>query len=110
MISFITNLSKKLFGTKHDRDIKTILPLVEQTNKHFATYTSLSHDELRGKTIEFRGRIKAHLAGIDSDIANLREQANDPKTGIGKKEQLFEQIDKFKKDRDQHIEHKRSGS
>ncbi len=104
MISFISNLSKKLFGTKHDRDIKAILPLVEQTNKHFATYASLSHDELRGKTIEFRGRIKAHLAGIDADIARLREQANDAKTSISKKEQFFEQIDKFKKDRDQHIE------
>ena len=97
------NFLKKVFGSKHDRDVQEYLPLVEKTNQFFEQYKALSNDELRSKTIEFRKRISDHLEGIDQDIASLKEQAK-ASTNIAKKEELFDQIDAMTKDRNKHLE------
>ncbi len=61
MLKSITNLVsnglKRVFGTKHDRDIKFLLPLVEQVNESCATLESLTDDQLKTKTDEFRSRL-----------------------------------------------------
>lgn len=48
---------KKLIGTKNDREIKRILPVVERVNAFEPAIAALTDAELRGKTDEFRGRI-----------------------------------------------------
>ncbi|MFM2132757.1 MAG: hypothetical protein RL156_38 [Bacteroidota bacterium] len=48
---------KKVFGTKHDRDVKAMLPIVEQINAVYATLSGLSDDDLRAKSDALRGRI-----------------------------------------------------
>lgn len=45
---------KNLFGTKYDRDVKLYSPIVEDINRHYETYSSLSNDELRNKSLEFK--------------------------------------------------------
>ena len=40
----------KLFGSKHDKDIKKIQPTIERINEIFSSLSSLSDDELRLKT------------------------------------------------------------
>ena len=51
------NIITRIFGTKHDRDIKKISPLVTEINGHFETLAPLSDDELRAKTDEFKQRL-----------------------------------------------------
>ena len=94
---------KKLFGTKYDRDEAHYMPYVDQTNEEFAKLQSLSHDELRNKTLEFRARIKEHLAGIDEDIQSLKDQAK-TEENLYTKEDLFKQLDEIAKERDKHLE------
>lgn len=94
---------KNLFGTKYDRDVKLYSPIVEVINKHFASYENISNDELRNKSNDFRKRIADHLAGIDSDIDTLNDQAAN-ETDLNQKEELFNRIDELKKDRDKHLE------
>ena len=94
---------KKLFGTKYDRDVKLYSPIVETINGHFQSYQSLSHDELREKTIEFRARIADHLAGIDEDIKSLKEEANN-ESDLERTESLYNEIDELSKKRDEHLE------
>jgi preprotein translocase subunit SecA len=97
--------SKMFGGSKSEKDIKDILPLVQQINGHFASYQSLSNDQLRNKTQEFRQRIQEHLRQIDSEIADLNRQADElPFSDITGKDALYQQVDKLKKDRDQQIE------
>ena len=72
MIGFI---SKLFGGNKSEKDVKQIEPLVGQINQYFASYQSISNDELRRKTVEFKERIKQHLAAIDAEIAKLKEDA-----------------------------------
>jgi preprotein translocase subunit SecA len=105
MLNYIVQGLSKIFGNKSDRDVKEVQPIVEQINAHFATYNTLTNDELRGKTIEFRARIKESLSKIDSDIAALNEQLQaDPEMDLGKKEDLYKQVDKLKKTRDEELE------
>ena len=58
MISF---LSKIFGGSKSDKDVKKLQPMVAEINKHYAELQSLTNDQLRNKTQEFRAIIKEHL-------------------------------------------------
>ena len=49
----------KIFGTKHERDVKKIWPLVHKINEYFDQYEKLTDEELQKKTDEFRERLKA---------------------------------------------------
>ena len=55
---------KKLFGNKQERDIKVILPIVDDINNEYKKLSGLSNDELRNKTLEFRNEIKEYLTQI----------------------------------------------
>ena len=102
MIGFI---SKIFGGSKSEKDVKTILPLVTGINKNFADYQSLSHDELRNKTAEFRTRIANHLKDIDAEIADTNKRAEDlPFEDLVGKDAIYQEVDKLKKDRDQKLE------
>src|ERR1700712_475074 len=45
---------KKVFGTKHEREIKRIRPMVEAINSREAAFAALSDDQLKAKTAEFK--------------------------------------------------------
>ncbi|MBI5913851.1 MAG: preprotein translocase subunit SecA [Bacteroidetes bacterium] len=94
---------KSLFKSKHERDYDKYSPIIDAANEEWEKLHDLSNDELRNKTLEFRQRIADHLAGIDEDIHNLREQAKETED-IHQKEELFKEIDVLGKERDQHLE------
>jgi preprotein translocase subunit SecA len=52
-----TSILTKVFGNKHDRDIKKVEPLVAEINEYTEEYESLSENELQAKTNEFRERL-----------------------------------------------------
>ena len=56
-------LIKKIIGTKNEREIRRIQPLVEQTNALEPQYQKLTDAELRAKTAEFKERLAQALAG-----------------------------------------------
>ncbi|MFH1699741.1 MAG: preprotein translocase subunit SecA [Candidatus Zixiibacteriota bacterium] len=51
------SLITKMFGTKHDRDIKKLKPIVDEINSHYDLFDSLTDDELKAKTGEFKKRL-----------------------------------------------------
>jgi preprotein translocase subunit SecA len=94
---------KKIFGTKYDRDVKEYSPVVETINGHFESYAGISDDELRNHTVVYRKRIADHLAGIDQDIEQLREDAK-AEADLELREDLFNNIDEKIKERDKNLE------
>jgi preprotein translocase subunit SecA len=58
---------KKIFGSKNDREVRKLRPMVGKINEIEATLQSLSDDALREKTVE----LKAKLSAIE-DLAELR--------------------------------------
>ena len=98
-------LSKMFGGSKSEKDIKSIEPFVVEINQHFNSYQSISNDELRGKTRIFKQRIADHLKSINDEIKLLSVQAEElPSADITGKDNLYQQVDKLKKDRDTQIE------
>lgn len=98
-------ISKLFGGNKSDKDVKKILPIVEQINQHFASFASLSHDQLRNKTQDFRQRIREHLKEIDSTIEARNKEAEAlPFSDLSGKDAIYQEVDKLKKDRNKQIE------
>lgn len=97
--------SKLFGGNKSDKDVRKINPQVTKTNEFFEQYRSLSNDDLRRKTADFKQRIKDHLSAIDKDIENKKEEAESlPQEEINRKDTIYKEVDELKKDRDQKIE------
>jgi preprotein translocase subunit SecA len=102
MLGFI---SKIFGGSKSEKDVKKIEPLVVKINEHFAAYQSLSNDDLRNKTVEFRQRIKEHLTEIDNEIAEKNKAAEElPFNDLMGKDAIYQEVDELKKERDKKIE------
>jgi preprotein translocase subunit SecA len=98
-------LSKMFGGSKSEKDIKTIEPIVASVNQHFVAYQSLSNDELRNKTVVFRERIAKYLEPVDQEIVEVSKKAEElPASEIAEKDALYQQADKLKKERDSKIE------
>jgi preprotein translocase subunit SecA len=47
----------KIFKSKNDRELKSMLPLVDEINKLESSFKALSDDQLRAKTGEFKERL-----------------------------------------------------
>ncbi|MCZ2458041.1 MAG: preprotein translocase subunit SecA [Chitinophagales bacterium] len=98
-------LAKIFGGNKSEKDVKKISPYIVKINEYFKSYQSLSNDELRGKTQEFRQRIKEHLSKIDGQIVSKNEEAESLHfNDLLGKDAIYQEIDKLKKDRDKEIE------
>jgi preprotein translocase subunit SecA len=101
MLDFIS----KLFGSKSERDVKSILPLVEKVKAEFAKLGDISNDELRARTIDFKETIKVGLAGIDDEIQAIKDRTeNELDLDVAVKVELYTQLDKLEKDRNKELE------
>ncbi len=52
------SLIKKVVGSKNERELKRIRPMIERINELEPGISSLNDDQLQGKTAEFKGRIQ----------------------------------------------------
>ena len=101
MLDFIS----KLFGSKSERDVKSILPIVEKVKAEFAKLGDISNDELRAKTINFKETIAQGLSGIDAELQAIKDRTeNEPDMDVNEKVELYTQIDKLEKDRNKELE------
>ena len=98
-------ISKLFGGSKSEKDVRAVQPLVVSINRFFEQYQSLSNDALRAKTQEFRSRIQAHLQVIDAEITKQTEQAETlPAADLAGKDAIYQEVDKLRKQRDKEIE------
>ena len=95
----MANFLSKLFGTKADRDLKEVQPLLDATLKVYPEIHKLSNDELRAKTIEFKQRIQKEVEAEENELAALRERIeNEYDMPIEEKEEIYKRIDKLEKE------------
>src|SRR3954469_12528401 len=98
-------ISKLIGGNKSEKDVKQIEPLVIKINDFFQQCQSLSNDELRAKTVEFKQRIKEFLKEIDTEIENKKQAAEAlPESDIQGRDTIYREVDELKKNRDKEIE------
>jgi len=68
------NIVKKLFGDKHEKNLKELWPVVEEINGEYEKLKSLSDDELKAKTKEFKDKINDFTAETKKQIEELKEK------------------------------------
>lgn len=99
MFDSLLKAVQKVIGSKSERDIKEITPIVEQIKASFATLQSISDEELRAKTAGFKKQIDAAVAPQREEIESIRKRMEDhPEMEINEKEALYEQIDAIEED------------
>jgi preprotein translocase subunit SecA len=98
-------LIAKLLGNKSTRDIKRLMPLVEQAKQDWEQLKSLTNDELRDETAKIQNTINEALKDIDDKLASLHRQiAENPDLDINEKESVFAEIDRIELDRNKELE------
>ncbi|MCR4994605.1 MAG: preprotein translocase subunit SecA [Bacteroidales bacterium] len=91
-IKFISNL----FGTKSDRDMKLIQPLVNEVVKVYPEINALSNDELRARTLLLKEQIQEAGKPLRAQIEELKAKID--ATPIEERKPIFEKIDKLEKE------------
>jgi len=94
-----------IFGTKSDRDLKKIWPIVEEVNEHYEGMDQLSDEELKQKTEKFRQKIKESTKEIDEEIESLKDTLNsDEELSVNRRRELAEELDELKQEQTDTIE------
>jgi preprotein translocase subunit SecA len=61
-----------LFGTRHERELKRLWPLVDQINEEWERLQGVSEEELRAQTARFRERIHQATQDVSAELEELR--------------------------------------
>lgn len=98
-----TDVFKKIFGTKADRDMKQLRPMLNKVLEAYGNIDKLSDDQLREKCTELKKRIQDAIAADESRIASIKEEL-ETDIPLNRKEELATESDKLVKKVDQTIE------
>ena len=98
-----TDVFKKIFGTKAERDLKQLQPILQKVLAAYPEIDSLSDDQLREKSAELRGVIRERIAKDEERIAQIKEEL-EKDIPLDQKEALATESDKLVKKVDEDIE------
>ena len=99
----IADILKKIFGSKSDRDMKAIRPVLDQILAIYPEIDKLSNDELRAHSQALKDQIAAVEKPFEDRIAEIKlEMEKD--IPVEEKEALATESDKLVKDEDTAIE------
>ena len=96
-MSFINSILKAFVGDKSEKDVKATQPYIAKIKALEPALMALSHDELRGKTAEFKAKIKQARASKDVEIASKRQEAENT-SDIDLREDIYNAIDTLEKE------------
>ncbi len=97
------NIIGKLFGTKADRDMKQVKPILDKILAGYDSIDSLTNDELRARSAALRDKLREVEAPFEARIEEIR-QALEGDLPVAEKEKLATESDKLVKDEDEAIE------
>ena len=99
----IADILKTIFGSKSDRDMKAIQPVLDQILKVYPEIDALSNDALRARTEALKAKIAAVEKPFEDRIAQIKLELEQD-IPVAQKESLASESDKLVKDEDEAIE------
>ena len=96
-MSLLNSVIKAFVGDKSKKDVKELQPLVDQIKSFEANLETLSHDDLRQKTIEFKAKIAEDCGDLNKQIQELQEEV-EHSADIDQNEEIYGQIDKLQEE------------
>ena len=97
------DIFKKIFGTKAERDLKQLQPILAKVLEAYDSIDSLSDDDLRAKSAELRQIIRDRIAEDEARIAEIRQEL-EKDIALDEKEALATESDRLVKKVDDEIE------
>ena len=99
MLEDFVNALSRVFGSKHERDVKELEPVAEHIAEIEKSLASISHDELRAKTAEFKKRLKDKVGEKEAEKAALKNQVEtEEELPSAEKEVIYTRVDKLEKE------------
>ena len=90
MLTFL----KKFFGTKSEKDIKSIQPLVDQALEIYPSLAKLSNDEIRAKVTSFKQKIQDAIKAEQNQINDIKARVEKEfDMDVDTKESLYKEIE-----------------
>ena len=99
----LNNFLGKFFGSKSQRDVKALLPVLHNIHEEYEKILPLSNDQLREKTNEIRDIVKNSVKQEEDRIASLKQEA-ETGTDIDRVEEIYHEIDTLEKEINSKIE------
>jgi len=97
-MSLIKSVISALFGTKAERDLKELTPVVTAVSQAGEKYKELSHDQLRAAVQSIRTKILERFAPQEAEIAKIRERLDTEELSLEVRDELFRDIEKLEKE------------
>ena len=98
-----TDVFKKIFGTKADRDMKAIRPMLDKVLVAYSEIDKLTDDELREKCQSLKDLIQERISNEEARIAEIKAEL-ETEIPLSQKEKLATEADKLVKEVDKKIE------
>ena len=95
----ISNILKKFFGSKSQRDVKEIIPFLNKIRTAYTDIELLSNDALRAKTIEINEFVRNTIRENEDKISNLKQQVESGNLDVEKVEDIYLEIDRIEKEK-----------
>ena len=96
-MSFFNSILKLFVGDKAKKDVKLILPIVEEIKSFEDEISKLNDNELREQTQNFKSEINSSINEIKEQIKQLKVDVDGTKD-FDKKEELYNQIDNLEEE------------
>ncbi|RDI57617.1 preprotein translocase subunit SecA [Flavobacterium glaciei] len=96
-MSFINSIIKVFVGDKSQKDVKALQPYLNKIKTFEEPLKALSHDDLRGRTIFFKDKIKQARSEKDAKIVALKQEVESI-VDIDKREDIYVAIDALEKE------------
>ena len=103
MGSFVNGL-KKLFGSKEERDMKAVAPILDKVLEEYKRVDALSDDDLRAESQKIKKVILDRIAPDEGKKRELRNKLEDVTISADDKEKCATEVDKLVKQIDEEIE------
>src|SRR6202167_2972611 len=73
----IDSVVARFIGTKHERDVKRIQPLVAAANALEPEMTKLSDEEIGARTLQLKAEVQGRLEGVERDDPDYKQKLDD---------------------------------
>ncbi len=94
----MANFLGQLFGTKADRDMKELRPILQNVIHAYEPIKELTNDELRHKTIEFKEIISENIKEEEARIAEIQAYIDaNYDMDVQEKQAFYKEIDTLEK-------------
>ena len=95
----MANFLASLFGNKSQRDLKELKPILESCLKAYETIKTLSNDNLRAKTQEFKDIIASEIETQEKEVSVIKERLdNELDMPVSEKQHLYDKLENLEKE------------